>query len=380
MDPNLVRCAICDWIIDWDSNLTLPRRRGQTSFAPVCLQPVAHSHAPRFSFADAAAVLHTPDGLLLTGVNIYYGPSLSGFILCAPFDKDVRWSDVRLRNLMTTSLLSCPTLTSEVGTVSSSTMPAGACWKLRCSPPRSRFNAYLTSAARFRCRGTFALLPGVMILADLLSSTRLLTFHGKIGTRSHGNRRRPRNLLDRRLEPWRWIVSHPCSRSCAEPSPCSIPQQMSSAPAWRREHYCSLSTVNSSGMHDSRGCCPPPIGPGLLKLAVSNRQEIGGGSTVGRTTSSSALAREIGGGYGVSLNRWWIFWLLSGTSCPPPCRKLVVELGTTCHGRCAEVNGLLWSPARPSDNQFRNGCRLFSTPEHCIPDNLAQLVRVHGCF
>ncbi|KAK4232846.1 hypothetical protein C8A03DRAFT_39502, partial [Achaetomium macrosporum] len=75
MNPSLVRCALCGWVVlaDWDSDTASP----SSSETPWANQ--------------FRALLHTPDGLLLTGVGIYEGPNSGGFY--APFDKDMRWSD-----------------------------------------------------------------------------------------------------------------------------------------------------------------------------------------------------------------------------------------------------------------------------------------------
>ncbi|KAL2145257.1 hypothetical protein VTI28DRAFT_7625 [Corynascus sepedonium] len=74
MNPFLVRCAVCGWVVlaDWDSDVAFPFSETQW--------------ANQFR-----ALLHTPDGLLLTGVGIYEGLNSAGF--CAPFDKDMHWSD-----------------------------------------------------------------------------------------------------------------------------------------------------------------------------------------------------------------------------------------------------------------------------------------------
>lgn len=100
MNPSLVRCALCGWVVlaDWDSDPASPffsRRPCQWANQFRARQSsVSRSPPPantRFSPADEVTVLHTPDGLLLTGVSIYHGLNSGAF--CAPFDKDLRWND-----------------------------------------------------------------------------------------------------------------------------------------------------------------------------------------------------------------------------------------------------------------------------------------------
>jgi hypothetical protein len=59
----------------------------------------------------------------------------------------------------------------------------------------------------------------------------------------------------------------------------------------------------------------------------------------------------------------------------PPCLPEVwsVDSALRATENCVGVNGLLWSPPKPGDHEFNNGCRLFRTQSIAIPDTLARL-------
>lgn len=406
MNPFLVRCTFCGWVVlaDWGSDSESPPP-SETQWADQFRAGQSFVSSPAVFPADASAVLHTPDGLLLTGVGIYQGPAVGGFY--APFDNDMRWSDAGYEESDDNYFAVLPhrDFDGRHGIVFHD-----ACWSLL----------------------EVALQPGSVSLQRLFDVCSSLPVPRMCRAPTWGHDFGGAVIVDRATHfPWEdryklpeWAEPHPVFRrnpyqvrgvdrlltdhpqqppvATQPPRPprvlmldcfAVLPEELCAAIAMllptadvlraRLASRAFWPVFHSQQFWASRFRPPSSATDRSWLFETRHVQSPRDWRSLFRRTNDVNLSPGL-------QNRRRVWGLieqvveildLAWNELPAPLPD-IWSLDSTLHAKeySVKVNGLLWSPTEPDDHRFHNGCRLSRTQSIAIPDALACIILYTAAF